>query len=43
MLKESKVTNVSQSKALLKEFPAMFIDLLQKMLIVNPKKRMTIE
>lgn len=43
MLKESKVTNTGQSKALLKEFPAMFIDLLQKMLIVNPKKRMTIE
>ena len=43
MLKESKASNVGQSESLLKEFPAMFTDLLQKMLVTNPKKRITIE
>ena len=43
MLKESKVTSNGQAKVILKEFPAMFIDLLQKMLVINPKKRTTIE
>ena len=43
MLKESKVSNVGQSKMLFKDFPMMFIDLLQKMFIFNPKKRISIE
>ena len=43
MLKESKVSNIGQSKGLLKDFPLMFIDLLQKMFIFNPKKRINIE
>lgn len=43
MLKESKVANIGQSKILLKDFPSMFVDLLQKMFIFNPKKRITIE
>lgn len=43
MLKESKASNSSQSKGILKDFPSMFIDLLQKMLVINPKKRITIE
>ena len=42
MLKESKITNFGQSTILLKEFPEMFVNLLEKMLIVNPKKRITI-
>lgn len=43
MLKESKTSNISQSKAILKDLPSMFIDLLQKMLTINPKRRITIE
>lgn len=43
MLKESKVSSIGQSKVLFKDFPTMFIDLLQKMFIFNPKKRISIE
>jgi serine/threonine protein kinase len=43
MLKESKTSNNSQSKAILKDLPSMFLDLLQKMLTINPKRRITIE
>lgn len=44
MLKESKVAStIPQSKTILKDFPAPFIDLLQRMLVFNPNKRITIE
>jgi serine/threonine protein kinase len=44
MLKESKTTcNAPQAKAILKDFPPQLTDLIQRMLVFNPSKRITIQ
>lgn len=44
MLKESKVSHsVAQMRYLFKDFSPMFADLLEKMTLFNPKKRITID
>ena len=43
MLKEIKLHIQSQSHLILKEIPAGFRDLIEKMVVFNPYKRITIE
>lgn len=43
LIKEMKVSSSANSIMFLKDFAPEYIDLLQKMLIFNPKKRITIE
>lgn len=43
LIKEMKISPNTKPAALLKDFNPSYIDLLERMLIFNPKKRMTIE
>ncbi len=38
-----KISNLNQSKNILKDISLVFEDLLTKILVFNPKKRLTIE
>lgn len=42
MMKEIKISNSSKSTNFLKEFPAPFADLLEKIIVFNPAKRLKI-
>ncbi|XP_031472755.1 uncharacterized protein LOC116245238 [Nymphaea colorata] len=43
LIKEMKVPNSSNPAAFLKDFSPLYADLLQRMLVFNPKKRITID
>ncbi len=43
MMKEIKVTNNSKSSNFLKEFSSPFADLLERIIVFNPAKRLKIE
>jgi hypothetical protein len=43
MIKEIKIPSTAKSTTFLKDFSPPFIDLLEKVMVFNPLKRLTIE
>ena len=43
LIKEMKISNASSPNSYIKDFAPAYVDLLQKILVFNPKKRISIQ